>query len=99
MNFNAIVLQVRPAADAFYESPIEPWSEYLTGTSGMPPAPYYDPLTFAVAEAHSRGLELHAWFNPFRAKHPTAQSELSPDHVAGTKPEAVVEYGDYLWMN
>ena len=99
LNFNAIVLQVRPAADALYESSIEPWSEYLTGEMGLPPSPYYDPLEFAVDEAHARGLELHAWFNPFRARHPTAETPNSEDHVSRQKPSTVVEYGDYLWMN
>src|SRR5215208_1526036 len=69
LNFNAVILQVRPAADALYDSPYEPWSAYLTGVEGRAPEPYYDPLTFAVAEAQKRGLELHAWFNPYRARH------------------------------
>ena len=56
LNLNAIILQVRPAADALYDSPHEPWSEYLTGVQGKAPEPYYDPLTFAVEEAHKRGL-------------------------------------------
>ncbi|NND72250.1 MAG: family 10 glycosylhydrolase [Rhodothermales bacterium] len=99
LNFNAIVLQVRPAADALYESSLEPWSEYLTGEMGRPPSPFYDPLEFAVNEAHNRGLELHAWVNPFRARHPTATSPNTPDHVSQRKPGAVVAYGEYLWMN
>src|SRR5688572_27717192 len=64
LNFNAIVLQVRPMCDALYESKLEPWSEFLTGTQGQSPG--YDPLAFAVTEAHKRGLELHAWLNPYR---------------------------------
>src|SRR5271169_5283407 len=67
LHLNAIIFQVRPACDAVYSSPIEPWSEYLTGTQGKSPQPFYDPLAFAITEAHKRGLELHAWFNPFRA--------------------------------
>ncbi|MFA6545601.1 MAG: family 10 glycosylhydrolase, partial [Limisphaerales bacterium] len=67
LRLNAIVLQVRPGCDALYASRLEPWTEYLTGTMGRAPEPYYDPLAFAIAEAHRRGLELHAWFNPFRA--------------------------------
>ena len=67
LKLNAIIFQVRPMADAVYASPIEPWSEYLTGTMGKAPEPFYDPLAFAIEEAHRRGLELHAWFNPFRA--------------------------------
>src|SRR5687767_2630814 len=65
LRLNAIILQVRPAADALYASPLEPWSEYLTGMMGRAPDPWYDPLEFAVREAHKRGLELHAWFNPY----------------------------------
>src|SRR5690606_19205579 len=68
MRLNAVVLQVRPASDAFYNSPFEPWSYFLTGTEGKAPASRFDRLTFAVQEAHSRGIELHAWLNPYRAK-------------------------------
>ncbi|MBA3645380.1 MAG: family 10 glycosylhydrolase, partial [Gemmatimonadaceae bacterium] len=71
LHFNAVVLQVRPAGDALYASSLEPWSEYLTGEQGKPPAPYWDPLAFAVAESHKRGLELHVWINPYRARHPS----------------------------
>ena len=67
LKLNAVIFQVRPACDAMYASRIEPWSEYLTGTMGKAPEPFYDPLAFAVEEAHKRGLELHAWFNPYRA--------------------------------
>lgn len=99
LHFNAIILQVRPAADALYDSPYEPWSYYLTGNMGQPPLPFYDPLEFAVAEAHKRGLELHAWFNPYRAGHPADRSEISPDHVSSVHPDWVHEYGDYLWLD
>ena len=99
MRMNAIVLQVRPAADALYPSELEPWSEYLTGAQGRPPEPLYDPLAFAVEEAHRRGLELHAWFNPYRARHPTAASPAAESHISRTHPEVVKEYGRYLWMD
>lgn len=99
MNLNAIVFQVRPAADALYDSPHEPWSEYLTGRMGQAPQPYYDPLAFAVEEAHARGLELHAWFNPYRAYHASAESPISPDHISQTRPDIVREYGDFLWLD
>ena len=66
--FNAVVFQVRPECDAFYQSSIEPWSYWISGSQGSPPNPLYDPLQFAVDEAHKRGLELHAWFNPYRAE-------------------------------
>lgn len=99
LNMNAIILQVRPAADAFYHSPFEPWSVYLTGKQGKAPEPFYDPLKFAVKEAHLRGLELHAWFNPFRAYHPSADGELAPDHIKNLHPEMVVQYGSYYWLD
>lgn len=99
LNMNAIVLQVRPAADALYPSPIEPWSEFLTGQMGRPPEPMYDPLAFAIDEAHKRGLELHAWFNPFRAHHPQSKSEISANHVSVTNPELVRQYGHYQWFD
>ncbi|MGH7444149.1 MAG: glycoside hydrolase family 10 protein, partial [Longimicrobiales bacterium] len=75
------------------------WSEYLTGEQGRPPEPFYDPLQFAVEQAHARGLELHAWFNPYRARHPSANGELAPTHISRTHPEVVKEYGSYLWMD
>lgn len=99
LNLNAIVLQVRPSADAIYPSRIEPWTEFLTGTQGLAPKPLYDPLAFWVAEAHARGLELHAWFNPYRARHATAKSPVSAEHISKTRPESVKAYGKYLWMD
>lgn len=99
LNLNAIVFQVRPHCDALYDSELEPWSEYLTGTMGKPPMPYYDPLELAVAECHRRGLELHAWFNPYRASHPSGKSELAENHISKRKPGAVREYGKYLWLD
>jgi uncharacterized lipoprotein YddW (UPF0748 family) len=99
LNLNAILLQVRPAADALYDSPYEPWSAYLTGVEGRAPEPYYDPLRFAVAEAHARGLELHAWFNPYRARHPSAKSPHARTHISITHPEFVRTYGKYEWMD
>ncbi len=66
LNLNALIFQVRPACDAMYQSSLEPWSEFLTGTMGKAPEPFYDPLAFAIEEAHRRGIELHAWFNPYR---------------------------------
>ncbi len=99
LNLNALILQVRPAADALYSSAIEPWSPYLTGTMGKAPDPFYDPLAFAVDEAHKRGLELHAWFNPFRAKHSAFRRELSPSHISQTRPDIVLRYGESLWMD
>jgi uncharacterized lipoprotein YddW (UPF0748 family) len=99
LNLNAIVLQVRPAADAIYPSSIEPWSEYLTGLQGLAPQPYYDPLHFWVTQAHLRGLELHAWFNPYRARQNGARSPAAPNHISRTRPAVVKSYGKYLWMD
>jgi len=99
LNLNAILLQVRPAADALYESAFEPWSAYLTGVEGRAPEPYYDPLRFAVAEAHARGLELHAWFNPYRAKHASANGTHARTHISVMHPELVRTYGRYEWMD
>lgn len=99
LRLNAVILQVRPAADAMYPSPYEPWSEYLTGQMGRAPSPWYDPLEFAVTEAHKRGLELHAWFNPYRARHPSARSAPSANHISRTHPELVKRYGSMLWMD
>ena len=99
LRLNAVVFQVRPACDAIYPSKLEPWSEYLTGAQGQPPEPNYDPLAFAVEEAHRRGLQLHAWFNPYRAGHKTRKSKLADSHVSKRIPEAVVEYGKQLWLD
>jgi uncharacterized lipoprotein YddW (UPF0748 family) len=99
LRLNAVVFQVRPACDALYKSDLEPWSEYLTGMQGKAPEPYYDPLEFAITEAHRRGLELHAWFNPYRAWHSTAKSTPAPDHIQYRKPELVRAYGKSLWLD
>ncbi|MES2258679.1 MAG: family 10 glycosylhydrolase [Pseudomonadota bacterium] len=99
LNLNAIVLQVRPSADAIYPSELEPWSEFLNGQQGRAPQPMYDPLKFWIDQAHARGLELHAWFNPYRARHATAKTPLVREHIANMKPETVKTYGRYLWMD
>jgi uncharacterized lipoprotein YddW (UPF0748 family) len=99
LNLNALVLQVRTSADALYDSKIEPWSEYLTGAQGKPPVPFYDPLKMWIDESHKRGIELHAWFNPYRARHNQAKSPPAPSHIANTIPGAVKSYGGYLWMD
>src|SRR5205085_11864557 len=88
LKLNAIIFQVRPACDALYASQIEPWSEYLTGTMGEAPAPFYDPLAFAVEEAHRRGLELHAWFNPYRARS-AEKIPAAPNHISKKQPQLV----------
>ncbi len=99
LKLNAIILQVRPACDALYASKLEPWSEYLTGRMGQAPKPFYDPLAFAIEEAHQRGLELHAWFNPFRARHSLAKSPVAANHISRTKPYLVKKYGSEQWLD
>lgn len=94
---NAVILQVRPTADALWASPYEPWSQYLSGTQGQDPG--WDPLGTAVREAHRRGLELHAWFNPYRIANHTDPGRLVPTHPARLHPEWVVPYGGKLYYN
>jgi uncharacterized lipoprotein YddW (UPF0748 family) len=99
LGMNAVVFQVRPAGDALYPSQLEPWSAYLTGAQGRAPSPAWDPLLFSITQAHARGLELHAWFNPYRARHPSDRSPLDPTHMAVAQSELVKRYGTYLWMD
>ncbi len=96
LNLNALVWQVRPMADAFYRSPYEPWSHYLSGASGRDPG--YDPLEFVVQEAHARNIEIHAWFNPYRAGV-TSKTDYSATHVSRAHPDMVRRYGKWLWMD
>ncbi len=91
---NAVVVQIRPAADAFYPSDLEPWSEYLTGKQGKAPYPFYDPLAFMIAETHKRNMEFHAWLNPYRAVFNVRTSSIAPDHITRKHPEWFVDYGD-----
>lgn len=97
LNFNAVVFQVRPVADAMYRSDLEPWSEFLSGRMGEDPG--WDPLAFAIQKAHERGLELHAWFNPYRARHTEPRFPASARHISRLAPQFVREYGAYLWMD
>ena len=96
LKLNAVVFQVRPMCDALYKSGIEPWSEFLTGEMGKSQA--FDPLEFLVTEAHRRGILVHAWFNPYRAFHPSAKT-VSPNHISKTRPNLVRKYGRYLWLD
>ena len=96
LKLNAILLQVRPASDALYASAKEPWSQFLTGAQGVSPG--YDPLEFAIADAHARGIELHAWINPFRAAT-NASARLAANHVAKEHPAWVRRYGTQLWID
>lgn len=99
LRLNALVFQVRPSGDAFYQSALEPWSEWLTGEQGKAPAPAWDPLQFLIARAHAQGLEVHAWFNPFRARHPAAKSPEAEQHMLRRLPAAAVRFGRYQWMD
>ncbi|WP_344393565.1 glycoside hydrolase family 10 protein [Streptomyces vastus] len=94
---NAVIFQVRPTADALWPSPYEPWSQYLTGVQGEDPG--WDPLGTAVEEAHARGLELHAWFNPYRIANHADPTKLVPSHPAREHPDWVVPYGGKLYYN
>jgi uncharacterized lipoprotein YddW (UPF0748 family) len=98
-HFNAVIFQVRPQADALYQSNIEPWSYFLTGAQGQPPVPYYDPLQFWITEAHARGLELHVWLNPYRAHH-IAGKGISDSSIIKKHPELVMQLKEgYWWMD
>lgn len=99
LHLNAVIFQVRPSADAMYASTLEPWSAFLTGRMGRAPDPAWDPLAFAVREAHARGLELHAWFNPFRARYPGDTGPAARSHVSRRQPSLVHRYGRYQWMD
>ena len=97
LNLNAVILQVRIEGDALYASGIEPWSVWLTGTQGQ--APGYDPLAFAIAECRKRGLEIHAWFNPYRARSRSTTIPHAANHISVTNPDVVYRYGNLLWMD
>ena len=96
---NAIVFQVRPEADAFYKSTLEPWSRFLTGVQGQAPDdPAFDPLAFMIAECHKRGMELHAWLNPYRVKT-NLENKLAPGHIYNDHPERFITYGTQLFFD
>jgi uncharacterized lipoprotein YddW (UPF0748 family) len=96
---NVLIGQVRPATDAFYPSPYEPWSQWLTGVQGKPPAPYYDPMAFMIKEAHQRGFEFHAWCNPYRANFNIGKASIAPHHITKLYPEWFLEYGGKLYFD
>ena len=95
---NAIIFQVRPEADALYASRLEPWSRFHNRVQGKAPEPYWDPMQFMIDECHKRGMEFHAWINPYRTKT-TLKSELAPNHVYNIHPEWFVTYGDQLYFD
>ena len=95
---NAILFQCRVEGDALYQSNIEPWSRYLTGQQGTPPSPYLDPLAWMVEQCHARGMELHAWINPFRAKT-KGTKEVATTHICARHPERCFEYDELYIMD
>lgn len=97
---NAIIFQVRAECDALYESELEPWSKFLTGVQGQAPSPYWDPLAWMVEQCHKRGMELHAWINPYRAKHgSTSMSQLSNKSVVIKQPNLCFTYDNLVLLN
>jgi len=96
---NAMIVQVRPSADAFYPSKYEPWSQWLTGVQGKAPSPYYDPLKFMIEETHRRGMEFHAWCNPYRADFQIGKSSIARNHITKTHPEWFLTYGDKKYFD
>lgn len=96
---NAMIVQIRPVTDAFYPSQYEPWSEFLTGRQGQPPMPYYDPLEFMIAETHKRGMEFHAWMNPYRAVFNINTSSIAANHITRIHPEWFLTYGDKRYFD
>jgi len=97
-HFNAIIFQVRPEADALYASKLEPWSRFLTGVQGQAPKPYWDPMQFMIDECHKRGMEFHAWINPYRVKT-TLKNQLATSHIYNQHPEWFITYGDLLFFD
>ena len=96
---NAVIFQIRPEADAFYQSELEPWSRFLTGEQGKAPDDAaFDPLAFIIEECHQRGMELHAWMNPYRVKT-NISNRLSPGHIYRRYPERFVQYGNQLFFD
>lgn len=96
---NAVMFQIRPATDALYAKSKEPWSQWLTGTQGKAPSPFYDPLEFAIEECHNRGMEIHAWFNPYRAVFDNLKSSVTSNHITKQKPEWFFNYGGKKHFN
>jgi len=95
---NAVVFQVRPQADAFFQSDLEPWTRFLTGVQGQAPDPYWDPLQFMIDESHKRGMELHAWLNPYRVTSDDTEV-LCENHLYFQKPEIFLKYGKQLYFD
>jgi uncharacterized lipoprotein YddW (UPF0748 family) len=98
-NMNAVVFQIRPAADAFYPSKLEPWSQWLKGKQGQAPDPFYDPLEFAIKECRKRGIDVHVWLNPYRAIADTSYKEQDKNHITRLRPDWFLYYGKTLYFN
>ena len=96
---NALVVQIRPCADAFFPSQYEPWSQWLTGVQGKPPSPYYDPLEFMIAETHKRKMVFHAWMNPYRAVFNVNETVLAATHITRLHPDWFLTYGDKKYFD
>ncbi len=96
---NALIVQVRPCTDAFYPSPYEPWSAWLTGVQGQPPSPYYDPLEFMITETHKRNMVFHAWMNPYRADFYPRNDAVSETHITRLRPDWFITYGDKKYFD
>lgn len=95
---NAVFFQVRPQADAFYPSELEPWTRYLTGEQGKAPDPLWDPLKYMIEQCHARGMELHAWLNPYRVTSSTKE-KLAEGHIYNRKPELFKRYGSQIYFD
>ena len=96
---NTVIFQVRSESDAMYSSSFDPWSYWLTGSQGTAPYPYYDPLEFAVEEAHKRGMEIHAWFNPYRAERSVGNYTTASNHVTKLHPDWIFQIGTIKILN
>ncbi|HEX7357428.1 MAG TPA: family 10 glycosylhydrolase [Ignavibacteriaceae bacterium] len=96
---NTVIFQVRSECDAMYSSALDPWSYWLTGSQGTAPFPYYDPLEFAIDEAHKRGMELHAWFNPYRAERSVGNYPKASNHVSVLHPDWVIQISTFKFLD
>lgn len=99
LKMNAVIFQIRPTSDAFYQSELEPWSRFLTGEQGKAPNPFYDPLAFVIEEAHKRNIDVHVWLNPYRVLNNEDLSQLSKDHLFFKQPELFVKYGKQYYFD
>ena len=98
-NMNALIFQIRPTADALYQSTLEPWSHWLTGKQGFAPEPYYDPLSFLITEAHKRCIDVHVWLNPYRVTTGFDTARLAPNHIFRQQPELFVKYNKQWYFD